>query len=148
MVRTGVVVYEKAGVLKLLFMFDTHSIDENYVPVLKQAYVSPEMLLARLEALIEQHYKEEKDPVFYADKLACGIQKLNHVTKRYKRQTVFMLLQERILLESKRLLLIGGMPTKFIAYELGFEYPSYFCRFFKKMTQVTPKEWKNEKEKT
>ncbi|WP_410478893.1 helix-turn-helix domain-containing protein [Pedobacter heparinus] len=34
------------------------------------------------------------------------------------------------------------MPTKFIVYELGFEYPLYFCRFFKKMTGMRPKEWK------
>lgn len=123
-------------------MFANHPIDENYVPVLKQAYVSPEMVLARLEQLIEEHYKEQKDPIFYADKLACGIQKLNLITKQYTQQTVFMLLQQRVLLESKRLLLVGGMPIKFIAYELGFEYPSYFCRFFKKMTGVTPKGWR------
>ncbi|WP_316812905.1 helix-turn-helix domain-containing protein [Pedobacter heparinus] len=123
-------------------MFADHSKDENYVPVLKQAYVSPEMLMTRLEALIEQHYKEEKYPVFYADKLACGVQKLNEITKQHTQQTVFMLVQNRILLESKRLLALGELPVKFIAYELGFEYPSYFCRFFKKMTGVTPKGWR------
>lgn len=110
--------------------------------MLKQIYVSPEMILARLEQLIDEHYKEEKDPVFYADRLALGIQKLNHITREHTQQTVFMLVQQRVLLESKRLLLVGGMPIKFIAYELGFEYPSYFCRFFKKMTGLRAKDWR------
>ena len=29
-----------------------------------------------------------------------------------------------------------------IAYELGFEYPNYFAKFFKKQVDLTPKEYR------
>lgn len=31
-----------------------------------------------------------------------------------------------------------------IAYELGFEYPNYFARFFKKQVNLTPKEYRTQ----
>jgi len=49
-----------------------------------------------------------------------------------------MHLHDRQVLEAKRLLYNTGMSVKEIAFNLGFKDSSYFIRFFKRMTSVTP----------
>lgn len=46
--------------------------------------------------------------------------------------------------EAKSLLLAPGMTVSETAYRLGFEYPQYFSRLFKKKTGMTPKEYQTE----
>ncbi len=49
-----------------------------------------------------------------------------------------MVIQERIFLEAKRLLIYTNKSSKEIAYELGFEDVAYFSNFFKKTALVAP----------
>lgn len=105
---------------------------------LRRTYVSPELLMSRLRDLIEQNYKEVRDIAFYSSILAYGERSLNNICKEYTGLTVFMLVQERLVLEAERLLAGTGLSTKLIAYELGFYDPAYFCRFFRKMRGMSP----------
>jgi AraC-like DNA-binding protein len=52
-------------------------------------------------------------------------------------------IQERRILEAKRLLLYSLKPVKEIAYELGFEDIQTFSRFFKKIEKISPSDFKN-----
>ncbi|MEM7550487.1 MAG: helix-turn-helix domain-containing protein [Bacteroidota bacterium] len=45
---------------------------------------------------------------------------------------------KRLLLESQKLLLSTGLSSAEITYEIGFSDPSYFSRFFKKNTGISP----------
>ncbi|NJO90517.1 MAG: AraC family transcriptional regulator [Chloroflexia bacterium] len=56
---------------------------------------------------------------------------LNSVIKSGVGKTAKELIQQRIILESKRYGLHTQLTTKEIAYKLGFEDPSHFSRFFK-----------------
>jgi len=47
------------------------------------------------------------------------------------------------LLKAKALLKESDKTISEIAYELGFNNPSYFTTFFKQKTQQTPSEWRN-----
>ena len=53
-----------------------------------------------------------------------------------------VLTRERLLAEAKHLLFVGKENIKEISFSLGFEDPSYFSRFFRKMTKLTPEEFK------
>lgn len=123
-------------------MFSKPLYDPDIEATLRKAYVSPELVLQRLEALIEEHYKEQKDPQFYSDALGYGLRTLNDLCRLREKTTIFGLVQARVLLEAKRLALSTAMPVKLIAYELGFNNPAYFCRFFKKETAMTVVEWR------
>ncbi|MBB5440241.1 AraC-like DNA-binding protein [Pedobacter sp. AK017] len=125
-------------------MFSKPLYDENIEATLRQAYISPQVVLQRLEALIEEHYKDRKDPLFYSDALGYGLRSLNDLCRLHEGTTVFGLVQARILLEAKRLAVSTAMPVKLIAYELGFNNPIYFCRFFKKETGVTLGGWRKD----
>ncbi|MDB3997900.1 helix-turn-helix transcriptional regulator [Flavobacteriaceae bacterium] len=44
--------------------------------------------------------------------------------------------------EAKNLLLQPNKSVKEVAYELGFEYPAYFSRLFKKKEGITPTDFR------
>ena len=63
---------------------------------------------------------------------------LNDITRNAVGKTASTLINEHILLEAKRHLLATPNQVKEIAGYLGYEDPSYFIRFFKKHTGVSP----------
>ena len=102
-------------------------------------------LFHQLKQLIEQHFKQQHLASFYADALAVDIKKLNNVCRDATKLTVFELLQERLLTESKILLQTSERSVKEISYELGFNDPAFFGRFFKKHSGVTPATFRNQR---
>ena len=59
-------------------------------------------------------------------------------------QTPSDLIKEKLLLEAKRALRYTDTTVKEIAYELGFNDPAYFSRFFTKAAQKTPLQFRKE----
>lgn len=49
----------------------------------------------------------------------------------------------KLIQKAKHQLLSSDISVKSLAYELGFEYPQYFSRFFKNKTGMTPTEYRN-----
>jgi AraC-like DNA-binding protein len=95
-----------------------------------------------LEQLLEQHYKTEKSPSFYADNMNITLKHLNRICKETLNQTVTEIITNRVILETKRLLINPIKSVNQIADELGFEDYSYFTRLFKKKTEITPSEFR------
>lgn len=102
-------------------------------------------LFYTLKQLIEQHYKQQHLAAYYATALRSDIKKLNVVCRASTGLTVFELLQERLLTESKILLQTSVQSVKEISYELGFNDPAFFGRFFKKHTGSTPAAFRSER---
>jgi AraC-like DNA-binding protein len=69
---------------------------------------------------------------------------LNSSIEKPYRQTASAHIQEKILLEAKSFLLHTDLQVSEIAFKLGFENTSYFNRFFKKSTNLTPTEYRKE----
>jgi AraC family transcriptional regulator, transcriptional activator of pobA len=67
---------------------------------------------------------------------------LNSAVKKVTGQTASVIIQEKLILESKAYLLHTSLQVAEIAYRLGFENLSYFNRFFKKHTQTTPSDFR------
>ena len=53
-------------------------------------------------------------------------------------------IKNRIILEAKRQLLYSEQSVKEIAFDLGFNDPAYFSRFFTKAMQKSPLSFKSE----
>ncbi|MDN3548189.1 AraC family transcriptional regulator [Mucilaginibacter aquaedulcis] len=101
-------------------------------------------LLFRYRSLIGIHYKKEKLVAFYADQLNISPNYLNILCKRHFHISATALIHERLILESKRLLLTTETPLKIIAFELGFYDVAYFSKFFKKYTKITPHQFRKQ----
>jgi AraC-like DNA-binding protein len=100
----------------------------------------------RLEAfleLIETHIASHKQVAYYAEMLHLSPYQLNAITKATRDKTCSEIIDEHIILESKRYLLATSNQVSQIAYHLGYEDVSYFIRFFKKHTGSTPEAFRN-----
>jgi AraC family transcriptional regulator, transcriptional activator of pobA len=99
-------------------------------------------LLNQLDSLIDQHYKEHQPVSFYADKLHVTAKQLNESCKRAYDKTTTELIQSRMILEAKRLLVHSNLTINQLAAALGYFDNAYFFRFFKKHTDQTPEQFR------
>lgn len=95
-------------------------------------------ILQRLEVLIEKHFREEKLPKFYADRLYITTKHLNRVVKTTLNKTTSELIAERVVLEAKRMMVHSPGNLADVAYALDFSDYAYFSKFFKDKTGSTP----------
>jgi AraC family transcriptional activator of pobA len=79
----------------------------------------------------------------YAEELAITEKYLNEICKKTVGNTASSLIQDRILLEAKRLLFHTDLSGKEIAYFLHFEDPSHFGKFFRNKTGLSPGDFRD-----
>lgn len=88
--------------------------------------------------LLEIHITAHKQVAHYAALLNLSTYQLSAITKKSLNKTPSELINEALILESKRQLLATSNQINQIAYHLGYEDVSYFIRFFKKHTGLSP----------
>ena len=96
--------------------------------------------LSRFTDLIEKNFRTWHGVAEYAEALSLSPKSLTKKVARFG-QTPSRLIQDRLVLESKRMLYYSQKTAKEVAYDLGFEDPSYFSRFFKTKTGISPGEF-------
>ena len=101
---------------------------------------SPEpFVLKKLRDLIETNFRTKHAPAEYAEMLSITPKALSKISKTHFNKTLSDLIQERIVIEAKRELYLTIKPVREISYALGFEDEYYFSRFFKKISNISPK---------
>ncbi|WP_438818901.1 helix-turn-helix domain-containing protein [Streptomyces hilarionis] len=90
-----------------------------------------------LDAL-ELHFRELHQAADYARLLGCSVRTLSRATRDATGKGVRELIDERRLLEARRLLGDGRWDARAVAAQLGFSDPANFGRFFRDRTGLTP----------
>jgi len=101
-----------------------------------------QLLLRKYRARIEAHFREWHEVGAYAALLHISAGHLSEVVKAQSGKPASAHIQERLVLEARRLLFHTPQSVKEIAYDLGFADASYFSRFFKRETGLTPAEYR------
>ncbi|MFD1551251.1 AraC family transcriptional regulator [Putridiphycobacter roseus] len=114
------------------------SISREYIPTYKVKSVVYLKKVREFEDVIESNFKSIKFAKEYAAMLNITEKHLNRVTKACFNKTSTQLISERIMLEAKRMLMHSEYNVNQISEALGFNETSYFIRFFKKHTGLTP----------
>ena len=96
-------------------------------------------IFQRFISLVNTYSKTERNVSFYADKLCLTPRYLNTVIRQASQQTVMDWINQSIILEAK--VLLSNRLVYQISDELNFPNPSFFSKFFKRMTGMTPQEY-------
>ena len=99
-------------------------------------------LYTRWVVLMETHYLEHWPVSRYAERLGLSTERLNRMVRAETGQNAQALLHARLVREACRRLVHVVVPVSKLAFELGFDDPAYFCRFFKRHTGVSPREYR------
>ena len=98
--------------------------------------------------LLDTHVFNHKQVSQYAAMLNLSNYQLNAITKATLGKPCSELINEYVILESKRHILATSDQVNQLAYHLGFQDVSYFIRFFKKHTGSSPEEFRRNSDKS
>jgi AraC-like DNA-binding protein len=93
---------------------------------------------------VEKHFRTTTSVSDYAKYLHVTADHLGAVVRGQTGRTPGDIIRERLLLEAKRLLVHTSMNISEIAYALHFEDPAYFSRFFRRLVDKAPGDFREE----
>ena len=95
-------------------------------------------------SLVDKHFNTSHNTTFYADKLCITPNYLNEIVRKAMGISAKAYIQNRIIRESKKQLTYTDLPVSEISNDLTFESVSYFIRFFRNHSGLTPLQYKKE----
>ncbi|HSZ26134.1 MAG TPA: helix-turn-helix domain-containing protein [Cytophagaceae bacterium] len=105
--------------LKRLIIYVTKLARSGYAPI-KKMQEERFHTIRKFNLLVEKNFKSEHSVSFYAEQLCKSPKTLSNLFAVYNHKSPSQVIQERILIEAKRLLSYTERPVKQIAFELGF----------------------------
>ena len=99
-------------------------------------------IIRHFNLLVEDHYKREHQVQFYASQLNKSPKTLSNLFALYNQSSPLQVIQDRLILEAKRLFHYTDKSAKEIALELGFDDAAHFSRFFKNQVNISPSDFR------
>jgi len=112
------------------------SLDSNIESFIQPDPLSP--LVIKFQHIVEENYRVRNEVSFYSDKLNVSSVTLNRHVKAELGLTVTEVINERLAIAARAELRSGQRSIKEVAFDLGFDDPLYFSRFFKKQFGMPP----------
>ena len=95
-------------------------------------------ILRDFKRLVEEKFRAQHKVKDYASELHISAKHLSQTVKNITGKVAKEHIQDRLVLEAKRLLLHTNLSIKEIGYEIGFDEPLHFSGFFKKQVGLSP----------
>lgn len=118
--------------------YNKETVEHNRRPISRQ-----EDILHRFTTLVNEHATCEHSIAFYAGRLCLTPNYLGAVIREASGQTVKQWIHRYIIQQAKLQLKYSDQPIWQIAENLNFANPSFFCKFFKHETGMSPGEYRN-----
>lgn len=103
-----------------------------------------EILFKEFIRLVSEHHRKERRVDFYAEKLFLSPKHFSTVIKKVSGKTAGQWIDEYVILEAKTLLKYSAMSIQEVAYYMTFPNPSFFGKYFKHHTGMSPSEYKSQ----
>lgn len=104
---------------------------------------STEALAAKFQQAVDTNFQNRLTVTSYADMLGVTLNHLVQTIRETTGQTPKQMIQQRLLLEAKRLLVHTAEPVHAISAELAFQDASQFSRWFKKGMGLSPNQFRS-----
>jgi AraC family transcriptional activator of pobA len=111
-------------------------------PVAPGPHSATTALFTRFVVLVEAHYRDHWPVSRYAAQLGLSTERLNRLTRLATNRSALALIHDRLLREACRHIVYVAAPISSLAFDLGFDDPAYFCRFFKRRIGSSPKAYR------
>lgn len=91
--------------------------------------------------LLSHYHNQERSVKFYAAKMNITSNYLSGLIKEYSGKTAAEWIDEYVILEAKTLLKHSGLNIQEVAYQLNFSTQTFFGKYFKRITGMSPKKF-------
>ena len=123
-----------------IFLLEAERIKQNQNPV--EHSNRYQKTFFEFKNLVEDNFYSQRKTIFYAEKMAISSKKLNYIVQSITNQTTKQFIDQRTILEIKRLLTHSELSIKEISYQLNFDEPTNLVKYFKKNTQQIPSQFR------
>ena len=104
-------------------------------------------IIRQFNVLVEEQFKNLKHVSDYASLMNRSPKTLTNVFGQHASKSPLQVIHDRIILEARRMLIFTDKSAKEIAWELGYEDPSQFSRFFKNNTNLSIQQFREKHKK-
>lgn len=133
---------EQLNHLFLAFLYEIAAQGQTYSPPLIDHLTRKEELVIRFANLVSTHFREQRTVQFYADILNVTPKYLTETVKEINGKSAGEIIDDFVILESKLLLEKPETTIAQVASLLNFCDQSFFGKYFKRLTGISPKEFK------
>ncbi|WP_299874527.1 AraC family transcriptional regulator [uncultured Cocleimonas sp.] len=95
-------------------------------------------IVRQFSQLVSEHFISEHSVKYYANRIGISTSHLTDTVKEVTGQSPGTIIRQKLAVEAKRLLVQSNETIAEIGYRLNFEDSSYFGRFFKRETGISP----------
>lgn len=131
----------RALVKVFLVNVQRHGVRPDALPL--QTTRASNRLFLLFRKTLEQEYDRMHTVKDYADRLNVSSKTLTNSVTECSRKSPLAFINDRVILEAKRLLRFTNLMVKEIAYRMGYDDPSYFVKFFKRQTGYLPSDFRD-----
>lgn len=104
-------------------------------------------LMSDFNSLVSRYHKKHREVAYYADMLSITPDYLNKLVKSQWKISAKEYIDWQAVMAIKEYLTATDMPVKMIAIDMHYDDSSYMCRFFRKMTGMSPTEFREQNKK-
>lgn len=124
------------------FIYEIAALGKKYAQAINKNISRKENLVINFTALVVAHFKKERGLQFYASQLNITAKYLTETLKEITGKTAGEIVESFVIQEAKMLLNNPKLSIAEITEELNFSDQSFFGKFFKRCTGVSPKNYR------
>ena len=132
----------KAKIVQHVMMaifYSSEKISKNEV---EKPRTNADILSKEFLALVKEHFREERQLKFYADKMCITPRYLSRVVKECTQVSAADWMERLVVLEARALVKSTNMTVQQISDELNFPSQTFFGKYFKRRVGLSPKEYR------
>jgi len=133
---------EQLNHLFIVFLYEIAAQGQQYSPPTIAQLTRKEDLVMRFATLVSAHFRQERTVGFYADALHVTPKYLTETVKEINGKSAGQIIDDFVILECKLLLEKPEFTIAQVADILNFSDQSFFGKYFKRITGISPKEFK------